>query len=133
MFCFFKHCCKTLSIHFTKVILFGSKKLCFSMATFHSFIDVVLNGLKQVTSKGWNMCGVWEGNVMSNPNLVAYSSVYIVTCDQWPSKIKRWKFFWKITLGTYLQKKVSHWLKRYVIIQAFFCMAMHNLILHNFM
>jgi hypothetical protein len=24
-------------------------------------------------------------------------------------------------------------LKRYVIIQAFFCMAMHNLILHNFM
>jgi hypothetical protein len=24
-------------------------------------------------------------------------------------------------------------LKRYVIIQVFFCMAMHNLILHNFM
>ncbi len=133
MFCFFKHCCKTLSIHFTKVIFFGSKKLCFSVATFRSFINVVLNGLKQVTSKGWNMCGVREGNVMSNPNSVVYSSVYIVTCDQWPSKIKRWKFFWKITLGTYLQKKVSHWLKRYVIIQVFFCMAMHNLILHNFM
>ncbi len=49
---FSKDCCKTLSTHFAKVILFGSKKLLFAMVTSHSFQNVDLNDLKQVTSKG---------------------------------------------------------------------------------
>jgi hypothetical protein len=101
------------------------------MATFRSFFNAILNGLKHVTSKGWSMCEVWEGKVMLSPNFGPYSSAYIIGCDPWPSKIKRWQFCWEIPLGTYLQKKVSHWLKRYVVIQAFFYMAMHNPGLHN--
>jgi hypothetical protein len=30
------------------------------------------------------------------------------------------------------KKKKNHWLKRYAIIQAFFCMTMHDFNLHNF-
>jgi hypothetical protein len=52
MFYFFKDCCKTLSTHFAKVILSSSKKLFLVMVTSHSFLNVVLNGLKEVTSKG---------------------------------------------------------------------------------
>jgi hypothetical protein len=58
MFCVFKHYCKALSTHFAKVILYGSKTLFFSMATFRSFFNAILNGLKHVTSKGWSMCEV---------------------------------------------------------------------------
>ncbi len=52
MFSFFKDCCKALSTHFDKVILSSSKKLFFAMAASRSFLNVVLNGLKHVTSKG---------------------------------------------------------------------------------
>ncbi len=101
---------------------------------FLPWFNAILNGLKHVTLKGWSICEMWKGKVtMSSPNFVVCPSVFIVTCDPWPSIIKRWWFCWEIPPSTYLKKRGSQWLKMYAIVQAFICMTMHDPSLHNFM
>ncbi len=72
----------------------------------HISLKVGLRHLKQVTPNGWNACKVREGNMtMANPNYIVSLNASIITCDPYPSKIKRWWFCWKTSLGTNLQKK----------------------------
>ncbi len=46
------------------------------------FLNVVLKGLKQETSKGWKACELCEGKViMSNPIFIICLMAFNVTCD----------------------------------------------------
>jgi hypothetical protein len=58
MFCLVNDWCKALSTHLARVILSSLLNLLIAMVAFISFLDAVLNGLKQETSRGWNACKV---------------------------------------------------------------------------
>ncbi len=73
---------KALSTQPTNIILFGSWYLIIVVATSLSFLNVILNGLKHETSRGWNACEVCEGRViMSKPKAIACFRAFSVTCD----------------------------------------------------
>jgi hypothetical protein len=71
---------KAWSTHPTKVILFSSMWLFLNIYASLTFLNVVLNGLKQYTCNGCRTCDVWDGKViMSNPKVYVYSIIYGVT------------------------------------------------------
>ncbi len=45
----------------TNLIMFGSWYFILAIDAFLSFLNVVLNGLKHKTSRGWNACEVCKG------------------------------------------------------------------------
>jgi hypothetical protein len=50
------------------------------MVTYLTFLNVVLNGLKQNTFNGWRSCDVWDGKViMSKLISCACDIVYNIT------------------------------------------------------
>ncbi len=73
-------CSKTLFTHPTNVILFSSIGFLLDMVTYLTFLNVVLNGLKQNTFNGWRSCDVWDGKViMFKPISCACDIVYKIT------------------------------------------------------
>jgi hypothetical protein len=74
----------------TNVILSSYWYLFIAIIASFSFLNVVLNGLKHETSKGWNACEVCVGKViMSKRKAIACSRASNVTCDPWPSKTNK--------------------------------------------
>jgi hypothetical protein len=96
------------------VILSGFVLFLLSMAPFLSFLNVVLNGLKQVKSKRCNACEVWEGKVIiSKPKDCAYSIDYKLIWDPCPSKISECWLVVEIPLGIdQLKKERNSFLKK---------------------
>jgi hypothetical protein len=66
-------CFKTWSTHPTKFFFFSSMKLFLDILTSLTFLNVILNDLKQDTLNGCRTCDVWDGKVIkSNLNSYAY-------------------------------------------------------------
>jgi len=83
---------KALSTHLARVILSSSLNLLVAMIAFLSFLNAILNGLKQETFKGWNACEVWKGRAtMFSPNSCTYSMAFNVMCEPCPTKINKWQ------------------------------------------
>ncbi len=76
--------------HPARVILSGSMWLFLDIAAFLTFLNVVLNGLKQDTSNGCKTCDVWNGKIiMSNPKSCACSTLSRVIWLPCPSKTNK--------------------------------------------
>ncbi len=71
---FLSDCFKAWSTHPTKVILFSSMWLLLNIATSLTFLNVVLDDLKQDTSNSCRTCDVWDGRV------IMFKAIYFA-CD----------------------------------------------------
>ncbi len=104
--------------------LFGSMWLILNIATSLTFLNAILNSLKQNTTNGPNACDVCDGNViMPNPNSFTYSIASRVTWMLCPFKINKCQLLKDIPLGIDLLKKAIDSLNMKVVIHDFFCIT----------
>jgi hypothetical protein len=95
------------------------------MDAFFTFLNVVLNGLKQYTFNGLENMYVWDGKViMFRPISCACDIAFKATLLPCPSKINNYLLLKVTLLGTYFLKKEQNSLNKKEVIQAFFCIAM---------
>ena len=90
-------------------------------------LNVVLNDLKILTSRGCNLWLVWLGKVIiSKPSAFAFCTTSSVTCDPCPSRISRCLFSSEIpylSCTTVVKCEIQAENKK-AVIQPFACMAM---------
>lgn len=81
------------------------------------FLNVVLNGLKQITFDVCRICDVGDGKViMSNLNFYAYSIVFRATWLPCPSKTNKCRLVKDTLPKTNFLKKVKNFVKKEEII-----------------
>ncbi len=91
-----------------------------AMTPFFSFLNVVLNGLKQVTFKGCSACEVWEDKVIIfKPKACVCSINSKITWDPWLFIISKWWLVIEIPHGTCCLKKERNFLKKEHVIHGF--------------
>jgi hypothetical protein len=97
--------------HLVNVILSGSMWLFLNIVTSLTFLNVILNGLKQDTSNGYRTCDVWEGRViMSKFISFAYDIAFKVTCLPCPSIINNCLLMKNNPLKIiFLKNRETHW------------------------
>jgi hypothetical protein len=124
----------TWSTHPTRMILSSSMLLLLNIALSLTFLNVILNGLKQDTYNGYRTCDVSNGKViMSNPNSCACYITYGVTWLPYPSKTNKCQLVRNTPPKTNLLKKVKNSLNKKEIILVLFCIVMHIPSLENLM
>ncbi len=103
--------------------LSGSQWLFLTITLFFPFLKIVLNGLKQLTSKDYKAWDVWARKVtIFKPNSYACAIVFNITCDPCSSTIKRCWLDWKISPRTNFLKNDK---KKFVKKRRHPCLGLH--------
>jgi hypothetical protein len=93
MFCLDNDWLNVLSTQPATITLSSSLWLFLNVLSFLSFLKTNLNGLKQLTSKGYRTWEVWDGGLnISSPASDACSITSKVTCHPCPCRIRRCLF-----------------------------------------
>ncbi len=118
---FVSECSKAWFIgHPTNVILFSSIWLFLDMATSLTFLNVILNGLKQNTFNGLKTCDVWDGGVIMFKLIYCVCDiVYKVTWLPCPFRISKCLLLKETPLETNFLTKENNSLNKKKVIHAF--------------